>query len=104
MRFVKPLDRNLILELASTHQGIVTLEDNVVAGGAGSAVAELLAHEGISLPFLHLGLPDAFQRHASREELLAEAGLDTASIHAAILQRWPELATMTALPTQQAAG
>ncbi len=102
MRFVKPLDRDLILELARRHQGFVTLEDNVVAGGAGSAVAELLAREGLSLPFLHLGLPDAFQRHASREELLAEAGLDVASIRSAILQRWPELSTMTQVPAQQA--
>src|SRR3546814_4524212 len=78
MRFVKPLDRELVLELARTHGGFVTLEDNVVAGGAGSAVAELLAAEGIALPILHLGLPDAFQHHASREDLLAEAGLDAA--------------------------
>ena len=91
MRFVKPLDRELILELARTHEGFVTLEDNVVAGGAGSGVAELLAAEGITLPVLHLGLPDAFQHHASREQLLAEAGLDVAGIRAVILQRWPGL-------------
>src|SRR5687768_16903200 len=57
MRFVKPLDRALILELAQAHEGFVTLEDNVVMGGAGSAVAELLAAENISMPILHLGLP-----------------------------------------------
>ena len=91
MRFVKPLDRALILELANTHEGFVTLEDNVVAGGAGSGVAELLAAEGIAMPLLHLGLPDAFQHHASREDLLAEAGLDVAGIRAAVLERWPEL-------------
>ena len=73
MRFVKPLDRALIVELARSHQGLVTLEDNVIAGGAGSGVAELLAAEGITVPVLHLGLPDAFQHHASREDLLAEA-------------------------------
>ncbi|MBP8615691.1 MAG: 1-deoxy-D-xylulose-5-phosphate synthase, partial [Thermomonas sp.] len=56
MRFVKPLDRTLLLELAKTHDGFATLEDNVVAGGAGSGVAELLAAEGISMPILHLGL------------------------------------------------
>lgn len=93
MRFVKPLDRALILELAKTHEGFVTLEDNVVAGGAGSGVAELLAAEGVTLPILHLGLPDAFQSHASREELLAEAGLDAAGIRAALLARWPALGT-----------
>jgi len=89
MRFVKPLDRALILELAQSHEGFVTLEDNVVAGGAGSGVAELLAAENIVLPILHLGLPDAFQHHASREQLLAEAGLDVDGIRAAVLGRWP---------------
>ena len=92
MRFVKPLDRASILELAASHEGFVTLEDNVVAGGAGSGVAELLAAEGITMPILHLGLPDEFQHHASREDLLAEAGLDAAGIRAAILKRWPGLA------------
>ncbi|QIL20221.1 1-deoxy-D-xylulose-5-phosphate synthase [Thermomonas sp. HDW16] len=92
MRFVKPLDRALILELASTHEGFVTLEDNVVAGGAGSGVAELLAAEGIAMPILHLGLPDEFQHHASREDLLAEAGLDADGIRASIIKRWPQLA------------
>ena len=91
MRFVKPLDRALLLELAKTHEGFVTLEDNVVAGGAGSGVAELLAAAGITMPVLHLGLPDAFQHHASREQLLAEAGLDVAGIRASLLQRWPRL-------------
>ncbi|MEO6226456.1 MAG: 1-deoxy-D-xylulose-5-phosphate synthase, partial [Thermomonas sp.] len=93
MRFVKPLDRALLLELVKTHEGFVTLEDNVVAGGAGSGVAELLAAEGICLPILHLGLPDAFQHHASREDLLAEAGLDTNGIRSAILSRWPSQAS-----------
>ncbi len=92
MRFVKPLDRALILELAKSHEGFVTIEDNVVAGGAGSGVAELLAAENIALPMLHLGLPDAYQEHASREELLAEAGLDAAGIRASIIRRWPALA------------
>ncbi|MDQ2702629.1 MAG: 1-deoxy-D-xylulose-5-phosphate synthase [Pseudomonadota bacterium] len=91
MRFVKPLDREMILQLAQSHEGFVTIEDNVVAGGAGSGVAELLAAEGITLPILHLGLPDAFQHHGSREQLLAEAGLDVAGIRAALLRRWPRL-------------
>ncbi|MEJ7745996.1 MAG: 1-deoxy-D-xylulose-5-phosphate synthase [Luteimonas sp.] len=91
MRFVKPLDRALILELAKTHEGFVTLEDNVVAGGAGSGVAELLAAEDVLLPILHLGLPDHFQHHAAREDLLSEAGLDVAGIRASVLSRWPAL-------------
>ncbi len=105
MRFVKPLDRALILELAKTHEGFVTLEDNVVAGGAGSGVAELLAAEGIAMPMLHLGLPDAFQHHASREQLLAEAGLDVDGIRAAVLKRWPALSIATeSQPAARAAG
>ena len=100
MRFVKPLDRALVLELAKVHEGFVTLEDNVVAGGAGSGVAELLAAENLTLPILHLGLPDAFQHHASREQLLAEAGLDVDGIRAAVLRRWPDLA----LPTPRTAA
>lgn len=97
MRFVKPLDRALLLELAKTHDGFVTIEDNVVAGGAGSGVSELLAAEGIALPVLHLGLPDAYQHHASREDLLAEAGIDAAGIRRAVLARWPQLGQASTL-------
>ncbi|HSD16639.1 MAG TPA: 1-deoxy-D-xylulose-5-phosphate synthase [Thermomonas sp.] len=103
MRFVKPLDRALVLELAKTHEGFVTVEDNVVAGGAGSAVSELLNAEGVLLPMLHLGLPDAFQHHASREDLLGEAGIDAAGIRAAVLKRWPQLAA-TGSDLPRAAG
>ena len=91
MRFVKPLDRALLLELARHHAGFVTLEDNVVAGGAGSGVAELLAAEDIVLPILHLGLPDHFLEHASRDELIQQCGLDAIGVQAAIQQRWPQL-------------
>jgi len=97
MRFIKPLDRELVLDLASRHDGFVTVEDNVIAGGAGSGVSELLNAEGVTLPMLHLGLPDGFQHHASREDLLAEAGIDAAGIRAAILKRWPQLAGSAAL-------
>lgn len=97
MRFVKPLDRALLLELAKTHDGFVTIEDNVVAGGAGSSVSELLAAEGIALPVLHLGLPDAYQHHASREDLLAEAGIDAAGIRHSVLARWPQLGQASTL-------
>ena len=94
MRFVKPLDRDLLLDLARNYQGFVTIEDNVVMGGAGSGVAELLNAEGITLPVLHLGLPDEFQHHASREDLLAEAGIDAAGIRGSVLKRWPPLAVV----------
>ncbi|MEO7149204.1 MAG: 1-deoxy-D-xylulose-5-phosphate synthase, partial [Rhodanobacteraceae bacterium] len=90
MRFVKPLDEALILEIARTHQALVTLEDNVIAGGAGSGVAELLAARGVNIPILQLGLPDAYLEHGSREELLAEAGLDADGIRAAIRTRFPQ--------------
>ena len=93
MRFIKPLDRALLLELARTHDGFVTIEDNVVAGGAGSGVAELFNAEDVLKSILHLGLPDSFQHHASREDLLAEAGIDAAGIRAAVLKRWPQLAS-----------
>jgi 1-deoxy-D-xylulose-5-phosphate synthase len=93
MRFIKPLDRTLLLELARTHEGFVTVEDNVVAGGAGSGVSELLNAEAIVMPVLHLGLPDSFQHHASREDLLAEAGIDAAGIRDAIFRRWPDART-----------
>ena len=99
MRFVKPLDRALLVELAATHEGFVTLEDNVVAGGAGSAVAELLAAQDIQRSMLHLGLPDIAQHHGSREELLAEAGLDVAGIRASLLARWPDLARLPQVQT-----
>jgi 1-deoxy-D-xylulose-5-phosphate synthase len=93
MRFIKPLDRALLLELARTHDGFVTIEDNVVAGGAGSGVAELFNAEDVLKSILHLGLPDSFQHHASREDLLAEAGIDATGIRAAVLKRWPQLAS-----------
>ncbi|HFF2829674.1 TPA: 1-deoxy-D-xylulose-5-phosphate synthase [Stenotrophomonas maltophilia] len=102
MRFIKPLDRELVLAVAAQHEGLVTIEDNVVAGGAGSGVGELLNAEGVLRPILHLGLPDSYQHHASREDLLAEAGIDAAGIRAAILKRWPQLAAGT--PPLSAAG
>jgi 1-deoxy-D-xylulose-5-phosphate synthase len=90
MRFVKPLDEALVLELARNHAALVSIEDNAVAGGAGSAVAELLAAKNVQTPLLQVGLPDAFLEHASREHLLAEAGIDAAGIRAAVLARWPQ--------------
>ncbi|MBS0570797.1 MAG: 1-deoxy-D-xylulose-5-phosphate synthase [Proteobacteria bacterium] len=94
MRFIKPLDTAQILELAHTHAMLVTVEDNAIAGGAGSAVAEWLAANNVQTPLLQLGLPDAFLEHASREQLLAEVGIDAAGIRASILKRWPQLAAV----------
>jgi len=89
MRFVKPLDEALIRRMAETHQGFITVEDGVVAGGAGSAVNEYLQRIGISIPVLNLGLPDRFQEHGSREKLLSEAGLDANQIVAAARAHFP---------------
>jgi 1-deoxy-D-xylulose-5-phosphate synthase len=96
MRFVKPLDEAMIVELAKTHDGFVTLEDNAIAGGAGSAVAECLAAHGIVRSILHLGLPDVYLEHGSRDEVLAMAGLDVASIRRAIHARFPQTAAVSA--------
>ncbi|MBW9266452.1 MAG: 1-deoxy-D-xylulose-5-phosphate synthase [Candidatus Thiodiazotropha sp. (ex. Lucinisca nassula)] len=84
MRFIKPLDEKLIDRLASTHQILVTLEENVVMGGAGSAVNEYLASCGSQVRVLNLGLPDHYLDHASHQEQLVEAGLDFEAIHSAI--------------------
>jgi 1-deoxy-D-xylulose-5-phosphate synthase len=88
MRFVKPLDLDLVLRLARDHDALVTVEENVVAGGAGSAVAEALAAAGIGIPILHLGLPDAFPDHGDPALLLAQVGLDAKGIAASIQTRF----------------
>ncbi len=88
MRFVKPLDIALIQRLAREHDALVTVEENVVAGGAGSGVSEALAAEGIVIPVLHLGLPDRFVDHGDPAQLLAECGLDARGIAASILARF----------------
>lgn len=80
MRFVKPIDEALILELAKTHDVIVTIEENVLAGGAGDAVNSFLQAQQILMPVLNLGLPDQFIEQGTREELLALCGLDKAGI------------------------
>jgi len=87
MRFVKPLDEDLIVALAARHRALVTIEENVTQGGAGSAVGEVLASEGLQLPLLQLGIPDRFIEHGSRESCLAAAGLDAASLSASV-ERW----------------
>ncbi|MFP5420080.1 MAG: 1-deoxy-D-xylulose-5-phosphate synthase [Gammaproteobacteria bacterium] len=87
MRFVKPLDEALVRQLAASHELMVTIEENSVMGGAGSAVSEFLAHAGLLKPVLHLGLPDYYVEHAKPAQMLAECGLDAAGIEAAIRAR-----------------
>ncbi len=84
MRFVKPIDAELIARLAATHDYLVTVEENAIMGGAGSAVAEALASQGTNLPLLHLGLPDHFVEHGDPAVLLADCGLNKEGIVAAV--------------------
>ena len=81
MRWVKPLDEGMVLRLAGEHKLLVTLEENAVAGGAGSAVSELLAARGIDIPVLHLGLPNEFVEHGEHGLQLAELGLNATGIY-----------------------
>ena len=87
MRFVKPLDADLAAELAGTHELVVTVEENAIMGGAGSAVAEALAARSIGTRLLQLGLPDRYVDHGDQAQLLASIGLDKAGIAAAIRAR-----------------
>ena len=84
MRFVKPLDEELVFGLAHDHELLVSVEENVIEGGAGSAVAECLQRGGINIPLLHLGLPDRFLEQGDPAQLLADCGLDAAGIGASI--------------------
>ncbi|TVP43770.1 MAG: 1-deoxy-D-xylulose-5-phosphate synthase [Halomonas sp.] len=89
MRSIKPLDREAILHAADEHELLVTLEENVIAGGAGSAVNEFLHAEGVQVEVLNLGLPDAFVEHGTPAQLLADCQLDAAGIEGAIRARLP---------------
>jgi 1-deoxy-D-xylulose-5-phosphate synthase len=91
MRFVKPLDRELLREIAATHDAIVTVEENAVLGGAGSACLEALAELALERPALLLGLPDQFVDHGDQARLLASVGLDAAGIERSIRVRFGEL-------------
>jgi 1-deoxy-D-xylulose-5-phosphate synthase len=91
MRFVKPLDHALVLHLARTHEALVTLEENAVEGGAGSAVLEALAMAGLQLPVLQIGLPPRFVDHGDPALLLKECGLDVAGITATMRRHFGAL-------------
>ncbi|MBN1378486.1 MAG: 1-deoxy-D-xylulose-5-phosphate synthase [Gammaproteobacteria bacterium] len=100
MRFIKPLDEELLLKLVATHDQFVTLEENSVAGGAGSAVNELLAAHNFQFPVLNIGLPDRFIDHGSRDDVLAHAGLSVEGILRQIHQ-WLATITPAAKKTRQ---
>jgi 1-deoxy-D-xylulose-5-phosphate synthase len=89
MRFVKPLDEELVRRLAAQHECVITVEENAVAGGAGSAVSECLDAAGIVREVHRIGIPDRFVEHGSREDCLAMAGLDAAGLERAIGRLWP---------------
>ncbi len=87
MRFVKPLDEELVVKLAREHALLVTVEENTIQGGAGSAVAECLARHGINVPVLHLGLPDEFLEQGDPVQMLVDCGLDAHGIASSISKK-----------------
>ena len=95
MRFIKPLDLELLLSVARSHEAIVTIEEGSVMAGAGSAVMEALAAAGIQIPVLQLGLPDRFVEHGDPVRLLRELGLDGEGIEHSVRRRFgPSLAVV----------
>ena len=88
MRFVKPLDEKMIISIAARHRALITIEENAILGGAGSGVSEVLAIAGVQLPTLHIGIPDRFIEHGTRETCLARAGLDLAGLSSQVETWW----------------
>jgi len=84
LRFIKPLDEKLLLELAANHRVLVTVEENAIEGGAGSAINEFLASANVTIPILNLGIPDRFIEQGTREECLTACGLDSSGILLAV--------------------
>jgi len=91
MRFVKPLDEQLVLDMADSHALLVTIEENVIMGGAGSAINELLMQHSRNTPILNLGIPDQHIDHGTQQQQLSAIGLDNDGIKQQIFSR---LATM----------
>jgi 1-deoxy-D-xylulose-5-phosphate synthase len=102
MRWAKPLDTELLLQLAGTHEVLVTVEEGAIMGGAGSAVAEALAAAGVLRPLLQLGLPDEFIEHGDPARLLALLGLDAAGIEASVRRRFAAELGLPAAPALKA--
>ncbi|WP_108648779.1 1-deoxy-D-xylulose-5-phosphate synthase [Polynucleobacter rarus] len=88
MRFVKPIDEEMLTQIANTHDGLITIEEGSIQGGAGSACVEYLNQIGLALPTLHLGLPDRFIDHGDSQVLLAACGLDASGIERSIITRF----------------
>jgi len=103
MRWAKPLDVELLLQVAAEHEALVTVEEGAVMGGAGSAVGEALQAAGVVMPLLQLGLPDVFIEHGDPVKLLAMQGLDAAGIEKSILHRFPRLVAASSVPLKSVA-
>ena len=88
MRWAKPLDTALLLQVAASHEALVTVEEGAIMGGAGSAVGEALQAAGVVKAVLHLGLKDEFTEHGDPAQLLAQQGLDASGIEASIQARF----------------
>jgi len=88
MRFVKPLDEGMLQQIADTHDGLITIEEGAILGGAGSACVEYLHAINLTLPTLHLGLPDDFSDHGDSAKLLAGYGLDSSGIEQSIVKKF----------------
>jgi len=99
MRFVKPLDLDLLKSLAVDHDYLVTIEDGAIQGGAGSACLEALSAAGLNKPILQLGIPDEFIEHGDYKLLMAKCGLDAAGIAKSIAQRFPAVLSANSLVT-----
>jgi 1-deoxy-D-xylulose-5-phosphate synthase len=91
MRWAKPLDTELLLQLAASHQALVTLEEGALMGGAGSAVLEALQDAGVNIPVLRIGVPDVFTEHGDPAKILSSLGLDAAGIEASVRGRFAAL-------------
>jgi 1-deoxy-D-xylulose-5-phosphate synthase len=91
MRWAKPLDTELLLQVAASHEALVTLEEGALMGGAGSAVLEALHDAGVHLPVLRLGVPDVFTDHGDPVKIMSMLGLDHVGIEASVRQRFNHL-------------
>jgi 1-deoxy-D-xylulose-5-phosphate synthase len=95
MRWAKPLDTQLLLSIAASHEALVTVEEGALMGGAGSAVLEALQDAGINIPVLRLGVPDVFTEHGDPQKILSSLGLDSQGIEASVKQRFAQFLKAT---------
>jgi len=102
MRWVKPLDTELLLQIAASHEALVTVEEGALMGGAGSAVLEALQDAGINMPVLRLGVPDVFTEHGDPQKILSALGLDAQGIEASVKQRFAHHLKPTDAPSSAA--